>query len=40
MQSISVFFDITKIADFRLKMLMSVELDGPAKQFIFFLDHL
>ena len=28
MESISVFFDITKFVDFRQKMLMSAELKG------------
>ena len=40
MQSISVFLDIAKFADFRWKMLMSAELKGCVTWFIYFLDLL
>ena len=38
MQSISVFLDITKVADSGEKMLMSAEIKGPVMRFICFLD--
>ena len=38
MQSITIFLDITKIADIRLKMLMSAELKGFATWFACFLN--
>ena len=40
MQSISVFLDITKVADFLCKKLMSAELKGCVTSFIYFLDLL
>ena len=40
MQSIPVFPDILKIADFDEKMLMSAELKGCVTWFIYFLDFL
>ena len=36
MQSISVFLDITKVADSGEKMLISAEIKGPVMQFMFF----
>ena len=38
MQSMSVFFDVTKFADFWCKMLMSAEIAGCVKWLMYFLD--
>ena len=40
MQSMSVFLYITKVADFRWKMLMTAEFKGCVTQFIYFFDLL